>query len=194
MKPVVQSPVARRAVAFGLLVALLVFVYLVMLAPYLSLYNDHRQTVAELTHRLQHYHGIAAQRDSINEELQSLAQKIQNGRYYLEKDAPALASAELQQRVKEIISAHHGQVVSMQVATEPTEGATGRVTLKTRMRGSIEDLQKILFEMESQRPLLFLDNAFIRSNPASNPRRAGVAHSRLDIGFDVSAYLRVPLQ
>lgn len=187
-----MNPMTRRMIALGLLVTLLVFFYLVLLAPYLSLYDDQRQTIAELTLRLQHYRAITAQRNSIYDELKDLEQKIQNSRYYLEKNTSTLASAELQQRIKEIIARHKGRVISTQVAADTAEGTTTRVTVKIRMRSSTEGLQKILYELESQRPLLFFDNVFIRSMPIGNARRGLAPANKLNIGFDVSAYLRAP--
>ena len=75
---------------------------------------------------------------------------------YLPQTAPALAAAELQQRVRAVVEAAGGTLRSTQALPPVEEGSAVRVAVSVTLTGDTGNLEKILYDLESQTPLLFV--------------------------------------
>lgn len=95
--------------------------------------------------------------------------------FYFSAPTPALAGAELQRQVQDIVNAASGRLISTQLLPGPPEEAPPRVRVRTQIQGSTATLLDILHELEQARPFLFVDQLSIRSaarpeQPARDPR------------------------
>ena len=98
--------------------------------------------------------------------------------------------------VKKISVREKGQVLSTQIVTAKQEQGFTRVTLRVRMKGSLESLVAVFYALETGNPYLFLDDVSLRGRAVVRQRsaaikKAGASRQRLlDAEFSLSAYIR----
>lgn len=168
--------------------------YLLADRVWIARYHYYQDALEQQQGRLEQLERMAA----IREPIQQLVMSIQQDRtviaQYLPQSAPALAAADLQQRVKGVVEAAGGTLQSTQALPPTEEGHAVKVTVSVAMNGNSDSLQKILYDLESQTPLLFLDNLQVSARE-SRPRLPGgrtanYTRIQLSIQFEVSGYLR----
>lgn len=158
--------------------------------------------------RYRYYHGVLEQHQELLarldrtaatlEPVQQLIAKIQQDRsvtaQYLPQSTPALAAAELQQRLKTMVEAAGGTLQSIQALPPDEESDAVKVTISAVMNGDTNSLQKVLYSLESQTPLLFVDNLEVSARMIRprlpNGRYATYTRMQLNTQFEVSGYLR----
>ena len=158
--------------------------------------------------RYRYYHGVLEQHQELLarldrtaatlEPVQQLIAKIQQDRsvtaQYLPQSTPALAAAELQQRLKTMVEAAGGTLQSIQALPPGEESDAVKVTISAVMNGDTNSLQKVLYSLESQTPLLFVDNLEVSARMIRprlpNGRYATYTRMQLNTQFEVSGYLR----
>lgn len=177
-----------RALAIALLVVVVLAGYLGLVRPYVETYGSYREDIAMLQDRLVRYRAVASMRDVIAERFAQLRDDPSMAVNFLAQETPALASAELQQYVKRAIGQSGGGLVSTQVVPSEQKAGIVEATVKVRMRGSSDTVQKLFYRLEAGRPLVFIDNVSLRTTG-----RSGVAKGQhLDVRFDLTGYLRPP--
>lgn len=183
-----------RAAAPALLVLAAALGYLMVVAPVIALYRHYDERIADLTHRLGQYRALADTRTVNQRALDQLKRHDLAKRYYLAERKPALASAELQGIVKRAVERAKGELLSTQAAIGSPGDRPAAVTVKVRLRGSIEALQQLLYALEASRPMLVLDNVVIEPAPVRRTpgSEAEAAAQELAISFDVTGYAREP--
>lgn len=135
---------------------------------------------------------LAAEGAGLEPKLEALMRRRDSDRRYLSSSSEALAGAELQSIVKRRVLPSGGQVLSTQIlGSQPEEGFT-RVTLKLKMRATLEKLVEIFYALETSTPYLFLDNVSVRYR--GGVRRSGAAAALpaqpLDVDLELSGYMR----
>lgn len=110
-------------------------------------------------------------------------------RYALPPEGPGLAAARLQKRVKAVVAAAGGQLLSTQNLPPEAAGRFKRVTVNVKMRGSTEVLADVLYRLESATPLLFVDNLLVTSRITRVRRAKPRGTAVLEVRFDLSGYL-----
>ncbi len=81
-----------------------------------------------------------------------------------------MASAELQQLVRERVGSSGARLVSSQARETAPEEGHQRASVDVRMRGDINSLRRVLFALASSRPMIFVDELVvtaIRSDAAN---------------------------
>lgn len=178
----------QRAAALLLLVAAGAIAATVLVRPFLALYRDRAVQIETLESRVLSYRAAAQEQPALTGQLKQLQRNPLIASHHLQNASPALAAAELQQHIQKAVEAHGGQLVSMQVIDPTAPPGLITVTVRIRLRTDVGGLQKVLFALESGRPLITLDNVFLRT--IGPVRNAGSAmNDDLDIGFDASGYL-----
>ena len=157
-------------------------------------YRFYQNALEQQQGRLAQLERMAATREPV----QRLIAKIQQDRnvtaQYLPKSAPALAAAELQQRIKAVVEAAGGTLQSTQALPPVEEGGAVKVAISAIMNGDTDSLQKVLYALEAQTPLLFVDNLELSARQTRprlpNGRYASYTRMQLNVQFEVSGYLR----
>lgn len=186
----VRLPLAqRRLLALGVLALVLALSGVLLVGPVVArhLYLDGK--IAELRDQLERYKAVAHTRTSTEQALAYMKRQGLAQRYYLQSPSEALASAELQQHAKRVIERNSGQVVSTQVLAGRRVGTGIVATLRVSMRGEIKTLQRVLYELETGRPLLFLDQVSITGYGANVVQTQVRREPELTIRFDMSGYI-----
>lgn len=157
-------------------------------------YHYYRAHLEQQQGRLEQLRRMAAIRDPLQQLITNIRQDRVVIAQYLPQSAPALAAADLQQRVKSAVEAAGGTLQSTQALPPVEEGDAVKVAVSAAMNGDVNLLQKVLYDLEAQMPLLFVDNlqaSARESRPRlSGGRTANYTRIQLSVQFEVFGYLR----
>jgi hypothetical protein len=164
--------------------------------PWKAQMGSYQDAAEASLERLTKLRGLDAQKPLLEQRLATFRKDIATSELYLRATTPALASAELQGRVKKIVESASGSLVSTQALQDVEEGGARRVSVQLRMTGDINALAETLYGIEAAPPLLFVDNLTVnvqRARRARKPRGQETAPSSaaelLDVTCDISVYL-----
>ena len=185
---------SSRLSAVGILILALVLSYLVLVYPLMQIKQEYQDEVDNLRFKLQKLQQVAGGRESLTQRLENIRELARQNDAFLPTNTAALASADLQTRIKQVVSEAGGELTSTQVIPERNEENAVRVGVKIRMTGSSEVLRQVLQNFESKKPYLFVENLNIRPiRMPRNPRdKNPIIEDRLSVDFDVSGYMQAP--
>ncbi|ADE16673.1 general secretion pathway protein [Nitrosococcus halophilus Nc 4] len=182
------------ATAVGLLLFVLLMAYFVLVQPVIAKHRFYQENIASMQQRLQKYNQIIASRTALEAELNRLRREQAANAYYLEQQSAPLAATELRKRVKTVVESSDGVLVSTQSLPLVENEPFPRVGISVRMTGDTEVLQKVLYDLESRRPLLFVDDLQVRSRQirrrSRHDRRTIIEETQLTISFELYGYMR----
>ncbi len=182
----------HRWLALGLLLGIVLLLAAVVVAPLISAANDCREQAEELRFRLQRARQIVARKQSVAENLEKLKRQQQALGFLSSRDTVALASADLQQFVKNAIADAGGQLNSTQVLPVTELDGLQKIAVKVRMKGSIEVLRHVLHEIETSVPLMRVEQLDIRPVRGRRNRKTRRLEptNELNINFQVVTFMR----
>jgi general secretion pathway protein M len=186
-------PVAGRILAVLILVAAIAFVYLGAVQPLIDDYQATRGQTDEMQTAVERFRRVAAEVPERRAQLAALRQRQAASEGFLQGTNDALVAAQIQNRVKALTEAAHGELKSTQVLPVQDEGKYRRITIRAQLTLDLPAAQRVLYGVETASPLLFLDNLDMRAHIADRRRdRGGVSSedSMLDLRFDVYGYIR----
>jgi len=194
MNPPSPPSLAHRLAALLLLVLVVGLFYALVDQLWMGRYRIYQTNAERLLDRLHNLERLAAARPRLEKAIQAIRNDQQTAAYFLPQAAPALAAANLQQRVKSLVEEAEGSLLSVQALPVIEEGGMTRVAVSATVQSDVEALQKVLYGLESQMPLLFVDNLQVtarRFRPRlPNGKIAPYARIRLNSQLEVSGYLR----
>lgn len=168
--------------------------YLLVDRGLMARYRDYQSRLEQQQGRLDQLERMAASREPLRQGLSRIQQDRAVTAQYLPQSAPALAAADLQQQIKTVVEAAGGTLRSTQALPPVEEGGAMRVAVSVTLTGDTASLLKILYELESQTPLLFVDNLEVTAREnrprLPNGRLANYSRVQLNVQFEVSGYLR----
>lgn len=185
----------RQLLALLILFAVLGLLLVVVLLPLVERWRSDGDSIASLENQLAVYRRVAANLPQQQARLEQLRQNDPAQELYLPESRPALAAADLQQRIGQLVAQSGGQVISTQIVSREDPAAPmPAVALKVHMRGETEQLVRILHGLAYSRPLLLVDNLLVLSNPRLDMQRIYRASERqvlpaLDVTFEVVGYM-----
>jgi general secretion pathway protein M len=183
-----------RVLALLLLAAAPVLAYLLVVEPVIAAYRDAGEAIAQAQKLLQSYRERAEQRPQLAQLLAEEEERAGGVTGYLAAVDDALAAAELQDRVKNVVEDAGGSLRSAQsLKVEAVEAVAGvrRAGLKVRFTADTESLAAILYELETGEPFLFVDALSIREPRRQRRRRDEPEEApQLDVVVDLYGYVR----
>lgn len=178
-----------RLAALGLLLGLIASLAFLIVPPILRAYERDREAIAFNRGAIVRFERIAASLPEMKQRLATLAARGKTRRHYLVGATPALAAAELQKSVQQVVKSHGGNVSSVQILKGKEEGEFQRIAIRVQMRASIEALRAIFYNVEAGQPYLFIDNLEIRTRSTRRRRGGKVdADPLLVVGFEIYGY------
>ena len=184
----------HRIIALALLVVMLSSGYMLIDQFVIGRYKFYQDNISQLQDRLQRYENMLSMREDLEERLQQIKQDNSIDVYYLQQSSSVLAAADLQQQVKSAVENNGGNLVSTQILPVSDEGVFSKVAIRVQMTGDTEALQKTLYDLESARPLLFIDDLQVRGQPIRqrnpNNRNEITLRIQLTTQFELSGYIR----
>ena len=185
----------RQLLAVLILLAVVSLLLWLVIGPLLSRFQSDEEVIAGLQQRLQVYQRLVAELPAQEARLAELKRSDPVSRLVIAETRPALASAELQQQIGQLIGTIGAQVISTQILSlEDTESPLPAVGIKVHLRGETEQLVRLLYELANHEPLLLVENIVVLSNPRVDMRRMRRAADlkvvpSLDITFDLKGFI-----
>lgn len=182
-----------RTVALLLLAGAVLAGYQFVVAPVVAAYRDSDEAIERNQALLQRYLRLAAERPALDEMVAEQEALVADAAGYLQGGSEALAAAELQNRVKELVENAGGTLHSTQNlrSSDDDDAPARRATVRVRFSVDIEGLAQVLYELETGEPYLFVEEVTIRELRERRRRRNEPEPGpMLDVGLDVYGYLR----
>ncbi|TVQ92953.1 MAG: general secretion pathway protein GspM [Chromatiaceae bacterium] len=187
----------RRCVLVWTATLLLPLVLLLLvLLPWWQQRADLQNRLQTATEQWQRFQRVLATLPALREELAREQANEPDKAFYFDAATPALAGAQLQREVQEIIRASGARPISAQALPAEREESPARVRLRVQLQGSTEQLFEVLYRIEDMRPFLFVDQLSIRSTPqrpgVRRPRVPGQQDGELTVRIDVFGFVLSP--
>jgi hypothetical protein len=174
-------------------------VWIVLLDPVLTYLGDLDADLESKRDVLSRYHRLIAQREETQLGLsQPGVQESLQGMLFAAPNTNAGATL-LQQKLSALVAANGGQLRAARVETKSKAGSTDPFAVNLSFAASSAGLSKLLLQIESQKPLMFVDALSIKAGPAlarlqeaqPSPNQAPVMAEEpvLDVSLTVSAFL-----
>ncbi len=156
---------------------------------------DFAAEIDDLRGQLGRFEAIAAQREPLQQQLASIRQTRTDANLFLTQSDFNEAAAAMSDRLGRMVETRAGeecQIVSRQPVRPRIQERYERVTVNVRMRCHSEDLLEILYRLESEVPMVIVDDLNI-VRPRTRRRVGGQVievAEELDIRFNMSGYLK----
>jgi general secretion pathway protein M len=184
-----MTPLVGRVLALALLVLVLLAGHGLVLGPLLAEWRANAARIDQARELTLRYHAVAALCPELERRLEQLGAADADAWVYLEGASDALAAAALQDRVRELVAAAGGELRSTQILPAGDDDGLRRIALRVQLAVDAAALQAVLHELETGRPLLFLDNLVLRARQARG-RGAVEDDGTIDLALDLYGYLR----
>jgi len=176
-----------------LLVIALLLVYLLLFHWFVLRHKDYAEETGELRTQLSRFQTVAAQRESLQERLGQIRGSMSDADLFLVQSSFDEAAAAMSGSIGDMVRTHADdscQIVSRQPVRPREQERFRKVTVNVRMRCDAEDFLEVLYRMETDTPLMLVDDLnIIRPRTRRTPKGAPV-QGTLDIRFNVSGYLK----
>jgi type II secretory pathway component PulM len=181
-------PQHRRLALLGAAVVLLALVYLAVVSPLMSLEESWSQELVQKRQLMVKYDSLIAGKDRVAQANQAMkAALTRTESQFLSGSNAAVASADLQEILKNLTRDHGVQMTSTKVLQPREAGSYLEVPIQVQLSGNISQLLTVLYNLEHHKKLLFIPELEINA-----PRwMAGVkAESMLQINMVVSGVIK----
>jgi general secretion pathway protein M len=186
----------QRWIAVGLLVAVVLFIILLIIAPVVSKGMELQEAKNNLVFKLQQYERILAKKDAVIASMANIKQQHENQGYFNSQETDALASAEMQEFIKKAIVDAGGQLSSTQALPVSNKDKFSRITVRVRMTGNSEVLRTVLYKIETSTPLIIIDQIDIRPMRGKRNMQTRQIDStnELNVNFQAVSFMRKQAQ
>lgn len=187
-----NNPQAQRWLAVGLLAFVVLLVILVIVLPVINKGLELHETKENLAFTLGKYERILAGKDAIVRNIAAIKQQHERQGYFNTQGTSALASAQMQEFIKQTIVQAGGQLSSTQVLPSTNKDKFSRITVSVRMTGNIEVLRSVLYKLETATPLIVIEQMDIRPMRSVRNRMTHQIEpsNGLNINFQAIGFMR----
>ncbi len=178
-----------------LLLIAIIIVYLLVFHWFILKHWDYASELTDMREQLARFESVAALRTSAEERLQAIGDSREDANLFLAEvdfnEAAAAMSDRLGQMVRTQAEANC-QIVSRQPVRPRVQERYERVTVNVRMRCQPSDLLQIMYRLESEVPMMMVDNLNIVRPRARRRVGGNIVDSAesLDIRFNMSGDLK----
>jgi general secretion pathway protein M len=186
---------SSRTTAILMLAVVVILVYLVCFHWFIVAHAGYAGELGGLRDQLQRFQSVAAQREPLEDRLGSIRSTREDSDLFLSNEDFNEAAADLSNRLGQMVRTQaedNCQIVSRQPVRPRVQERYERVTVNVRMRCQGEDLLLILHRLESEIPMVIVDDLnIIKPRTRRRISSADVDPSQLlDIRFNMSGYLK----
>lgn len=187
-----SNPQTQRWLAVGLLAFVILLAGFVIIVPIISKGLELNETKESLAFTLKKYEKILAGKGAIVGNIEAIKQQHEEQGYFNTQGTSALASAQMQEFIKQAIVQAGGQLSSTQVLPPNNKDKFSRITVSVRMTGNIEVLRAVLYKLETAAPLLVIEQLDIRPMRSVRNRmtRQIEPSNGLNINFQAIGFMR----
>jgi general secretion pathway protein M len=185
-----MSKLQSRYAALFLLVMTVALAIGLLLYPLISLYGSQTTALERAQNQVVRYQQLADGQNSLQQELAQLKRRSPAAAYYVAGETPALASAKMQQYLKQIVERNGGELISTQILEQDESSVGKQTSLKVNLRANMNTSPQILYSLESGRPLLFLDNLVISARRVRGTTAGAAPQVSLDMSFELTGFIQ----
>lgn len=184
-----------KTTALLLLAIAVLLIYLVFFHWFVMRHKEYAEEIGGLRDQLARFQTVAAQRSDLQERLGKIRGSQEDAGLFLDDPSFDEAAATISGSIGDMVRMHADdscQIVSRQPVRARVQERFEKITVNVRMRCNAEDFLKILYAMETNIPLMLVDDLNIirpRTRTRSRNQQAST-QGALDIRFNVSGYLR----
>jgi general secretion pathway protein M len=190
---VVLSPLRQRLLALALLAVCVVLVLVLVVQPMWSASALHAERVGMLQRQVRTMQGLVEAQPRFEAAVAALAGDVRIQGLTIAAESAAVAGAQLQGQITQILAAAPAVLSSAQLLPEERVGALTRVRLQLVAEADMQGLVQALHAIGGARPLLRIETLVVRDPDgvfATRPE-ARLAN-RLQVEMVVSALVRAP--
>ena len=179
------GPAYRKLAAIGLL---LIFLYAILVSiaqPIIGAYSTRIDRISDLELQFQRLEGIERRLSLTQPALEAEVRRGDGRGFLLIADNIDLASANLQSRLRSLVTSSGATLRSIRSRPSPqVESHAEAVKAQLSIIGDLNSVQKAIYRIETAVPHLFIDNATLKP---SRRQGDGVQIS-LDLDLELSAF------
>lgn len=183
-----------RLTAILILVIVLIAVYMICFHWFFQRHAAYAGEIDDLREQLGRFEEIAAQRDTLQAQLATIRESREDAELFLAEGNFNEAAAAMADRLGQMVETQADdscQIVSRQPVRPRVQERFQRVTVNVRMRCHGEDLLQILYRLESETPMVLIDDLnVLRPRARSRARGDDDTVHPLDVRFNMSGYLK----
>lgn len=179
-----MTPRARRLLAIALLLGVAAVVWFGAVEPLRAWRAAAEARLAETEAALARHRAIAARADEIAAEAAALREIATREALFLPGATEGQAAAALQEAIKAAANAAGARPDSVQALETTEDAGLLRVAMRVRLSADVASLQKLLYALEADRPIVLLENLYVRARSL----RADGDERNLDVRFDVVGF------
>lgn len=161
-----------RLLALALLLIPIALLFRFGIMPIWDAYQSGGDRIDQARAQLERYQHLGSQVDAWRKLERRMKDAGQLAPYLIEAPNSALAAASVQQRLKDVASAHDGRILSTRVIKSSNEDSPfEKIAIGARLQLTLEGLQSLMHELETGQPYLFFEDLSVMSRPARRGRR-----------------------
>jgi general secretion pathway protein M len=197
-KPFALIPSERdRTMALVILLAILLVTgglpYQFIVKPQMQL----NMSMEGLIYRYQKALLVESKREALEAKLRQW-RSTQDNTLLLKEPSASLAAAGLQERVKSVVNFHSPdkqrcRINQQKNLTPEQESGFTKIAINVVLQCALEEFQAILYDLETEKPLLILDNLTLRADTSNRDMSGGNSNqpSLLNAQLEISGYINI---
>ncbi|MBI1195848.1 MAG: hypothetical protein GC138_08385 [Gammaproteobacteria bacterium] len=174
-----------RIAALGVLSGVVSLLIVVLVLPVVQSYSDKIGKISRMEDNIARYQGVVGQLPTLVSYSRKVKAALPDSGYFLPGDTAALASASLQQYVRQTTQGVGGTLISTQTLPDALYEGVSAVSVKIRVRSDLKAMISILHKLETSKPMLFVDNLMVMTVP----KRQFDAKAGEEDGYDLDYQL-----
>jgi len=182
--------VISRSAAVALLFGCAIVLYFLIVAPIVNEYSAKQHQAVMLQEQISRYRAIADRQGGLKTQLLELESSNELTDLYWTGGTAAVAGANLQMLVNQLVVKSGGSVQSIANLTDKKSEQAATIAIKVLFSAEMAAIQKILHEIERQQPILFVDTIELRKRRVRKRRKAvsNDQSSKLQVVLNISGY------
>ncbi|MCF6281953.1 MAG: type II secretion system protein GspM [Candidatus Polarisedimenticolaceae bacterium] len=186
------SETNRRTLALTILLTLVALFLIGIVMPLQKHFADYDTSIEQLEFRLGKLQQIARLQAPLKNQLKQLQVINDKSRDLIKGKSEALAGANLQELSKEVLRSTGSRLESSQMLPVIVEEKLQRITLRIQFSATIATLQRVLYTLESNRPLLFIEEISIKTRQTRRTQqRSNNIATPLEVTLDLFGYQKI---
>lgn len=182
-------------VSVAVILLLIGVVYLLAFDPLVSQYKEQAGDIQHSADQIARLQRLVAEKPVLKAALQKSNANAETANLYFSDKSDTLAATALQKRVKDLVEDNGAKLLSTQKLSKKTKDPFVPVAIRVHMSGQTDAITRTLHALESQQPMLFIDNVQVQSRQRRKTRREGKkriveTNTDLTVNFQVTGYMR----
>ena len=184
-----------KLTAVLLFAIVLILVYLLCFHWFIMRHKEYSEEISSLSDQLGRFERVAAQRDRYESLLGELQGQRADTELFLDGDDFNEAAAGMNEQLSQMVRTQAEdtcQILSRQQVRPRVQERFQKVTVNARIRCGIEDLQKIIYSLETSVPMTLVEELTVIKPRTRRTSRSAPQPTRtvLDVRFNMSGYLK----